>query len=32
MIFVGEVLALGVDASVEPLLFHHGQYRRLKGV
>ena len=31
MIFVGEVLALGVDASVEPLLFHHGRYRRLAG-
>jgi flavin reductase len=30
IIFVGEVLALGMDASVEPLLFHLGRYRHLK--
>ena len=29
IIFIGEVMALGVDASVEPLLFHHGRYRRV---
>jgi flavin reductase (DIM6/NTAB) family NADH-FMN oxidoreductase RutF len=29
-IFIGEVLALGIDASVEPLLFHLGQYRYLR--
>jgi flavin reductase (DIM6/NTAB) family NADH-FMN oxidoreductase RutF len=29
VIFVGEVLALGVDAAVEPLLFHLGRYRYL---
>ncbi len=28
LIFIGEVLALGVDREVEPLLFHHGQYCR----
>ena len=27
IIFIGEVLALGVDSSVEPLLFHLGKYR-----
>ncbi len=26
-IFIGEVLALGVDSAVEPLLFHLGKYR-----
>jgi flavin reductase (DIM6/NTAB) family NADH-FMN oxidoreductase RutF len=31
IIFIGEVMALGVDSSVEPLLFHHGRYRRLVG-
>jgi flavin reductase (DIM6/NTAB) family NADH-FMN oxidoreductase RutF len=30
IIFIGEVLALGVDSSVEPLLFHLGRYRYLK--
>jgi flavin reductase (DIM6/NTAB) family NADH-FMN oxidoreductase RutF len=30
IIFIGEVLALGIDASVEPLLFHLGQYRYLR--
>ncbi len=29
VIFIGEVLALGVDHSVEPLLFHAGRYRRV---
>jgi flavin reductase len=29
-IFIGEVLALGIDSSVEPLLFHLGQYRYLR--
>jgi len=28
LIFIGEVEALGVDAEVEPLLFHGGRYRR----
>jgi flavin reductase (DIM6/NTAB) family NADH-FMN oxidoreductase RutF len=27
LIFVGEVLALGFDAEVGPLLFHHSRYR-----
>ena len=27
VIFIGEVLALGHDASVEPLVFHGGRYR-----
>ncbi len=26
VIYIGEVLAVGVDKDVEPLLFHHGQY------
>jgi flavin reductase (DIM6/NTAB) family NADH-FMN oxidoreductase RutF len=26
VIFIGEVLAIGVDKEVEPLLFHHGGY------
>ena len=26
MIFVGEVLALGFDQDVEPLVFHGGSY------
>jgi flavin reductase len=30
LIFIGEVLALGVEADSEPLLFHGGQYRFLK--
>jgi flavin reductase (DIM6/NTAB) family NADH-FMN oxidoreductase RutF len=30
IIFIGEVLALGVDATVEPLLFHLGRYRQFK--
>jgi flavin reductase (DIM6/NTAB) family NADH-FMN oxidoreductase RutF len=29
VIFIGEVQALGVDAAVRPLLFHHGAYRRI---
>ncbi len=29
-IFIGEVLALGVDPDVAPLLFHSGQYRFLR--
>lgn len=29
LIFIGEVLALGVDAEVEPLIFHGGSYRVL---
>jgi flavin reductase (DIM6/NTAB) family NADH-FMN oxidoreductase RutF len=28
LMFIGEVDALGVDAEVEPLLFHGGRYRR----
>jgi flavin reductase (DIM6/NTAB) family NADH-FMN oxidoreductase RutF len=28
LMFIGEVAALGVDADVEPLLFHGGRYRR----
>jgi flavin reductase (DIM6/NTAB) family NADH-FMN oxidoreductase RutF len=27
IIFIGEVLALGVDMDLRPLLFHHGRYR-----
>jgi hypothetical protein len=27
VIFIGEVLALGFDADVEPILFHAGRYR-----
>ena len=27
LIFIGEVVALGVDPEVEPLLFHGGRYR-----
>jgi flavin reductase (DIM6/NTAB) family NADH-FMN oxidoreductase RutF len=27
IIFIGEVLALGADAAMQPLLFHHGRYR-----
>jgi flavin reductase (DIM6/NTAB) family NADH-FMN oxidoreductase RutF len=30
VIFIGEVLALGVDSSVAPLLFHLGRYRLLR--
>jgi flavin reductase (DIM6/NTAB) family NADH-FMN oxidoreductase RutF len=30
VIFIGEVLALGVDPGVEPLLFHLGKYRYFK--
>lgn len=30
IIFIGEVLELGVDPSVEPLLFFSGKYRYLK--
>jgi flavin reductase (DIM6/NTAB) family NADH-FMN oxidoreductase RutF len=30
VIFIGEVLAIAADPSVEPLLFHGGQYRALK--
>ena len=29
LIFIGEVLALGVDPEVEPLIFHGGGYRAL---
>ena len=29
VIFVGEVVALGVEPDTPPLLFHHGQYRLL---
>lgn len=29
IIFVGEVLALGIDPDVAPLLFHHSRYRRV---
>ena len=29
VIFIGEVLALGVDSEVEPLIFHGGGYRLL---
>jgi len=29
IIFIGEVLAMGVDADVEPLLFHGGTYCKL---
>jgi len=30
VIFIGEVVALGVDPDVRPLLFHHGRYRMLR--
>ena len=30
VIFIGEVVALGVDPDVQPLLFHHGRYRMLR--
>ena len=30
VIFIGEVQALGVDASVVPLLFHHGKYAQIQ--
>jgi flavin reductase (DIM6/NTAB) family NADH-FMN oxidoreductase RutF len=30
LIFIGEVLALGVDPEVEPLIFHGGGYRALR--
>ena len=30
IIFIGEVRALGVEAAVEPLLFHLGRYRYFK--
>jgi hypothetical protein len=26
MIYIGEVVALGVDREIPPLLFHHGGY------
>ena len=26
VIFIGEVMAMGVDTEVEPLLFHGGKY------
>jgi flavin reductase (DIM6/NTAB) family NADH-FMN oxidoreductase RutF len=29
VIFIGEVLELGLDTGVEPLLFHNGRYRRV---
>jgi flavin reductase (DIM6/NTAB) family NADH-FMN oxidoreductase RutF len=29
VIFIGEVLAIGVDPGVPPLVFHGGQYRQL---
>jgi flavin reductase len=29
VIFIGEVVGMEVDPAVTPLLFHHGQYRRL---
>jgi flavin reductase (DIM6/NTAB) family NADH-FMN oxidoreductase RutF len=29
VILIGEVVGLEVNAAVRPLLFHHGQYRRL---
>lgn len=29
IIFIGEVLALGSDTDVRPLLFHHGRYRQV---
>lgn len=29
IVFIGEVLALGADRAVQPLLFHHGRYRRV---
>ena len=29
VIFIGEVVAIGVDSEVEPLVFHHGRYRRV---
>ena len=28
VIFIGEVLALGTEPEVDPLLFHHGRYKR----
>lgn len=31
LIFIGEVLALGVEPEVEPLIFHGGSYRLLQG-
>jgi flavin reductase (DIM6/NTAB) family NADH-FMN oxidoreductase RutF len=30
IIYIGEVVALGFDPSVRPLLFHHGHYRRFE--
>jgi flavin reductase (DIM6/NTAB) family NADH-FMN oxidoreductase RutF len=29
LIFIGEVLAVGVEADLEPLIFHGGGYRLL---
>jgi flavin reductase (DIM6/NTAB) family NADH-FMN oxidoreductase RutF len=29
VIFIGEVVAIGVDPEVDPLLFHHGSYRQV---
>lgn len=31
VIFIGEVVSLGIDPQRRPLLFHHGAYRRLGG-
>ena len=30
VIFIGEVVAMGVDPDSPPLLFHHGRYRMLR--
>jgi flavin reductase (DIM6/NTAB) family NADH-FMN oxidoreductase RutF len=30
VIFIGEVVALGTDRDVRPLVFHHGRYRALR--
>jgi flavin reductase (DIM6/NTAB) family NADH-FMN oxidoreductase RutF len=29
IVFIGEVLALGANPEVQPLLFHHGRYRHV---
>ena len=31
VIYIGEVVAIGVDPEMEPLLFHHGRYRTVAG-
>jgi flavin reductase (DIM6/NTAB) family NADH-FMN oxidoreductase RutF len=31
VIFIGEVLSIGVDPDVEPLLFHQGRYAKVAG-